>query len=123
MDDNTKDDYLSIFNQNNGVLHLLQNSTIDGEILISFGEDSTPFGLITIGDVKKFLENTNTLEEKYYDIGGIAFFTKTQLLDKRTEVEFTPYIVPFSKSIDINNSEDWDLAEKLYLAQRNTIEQ
>jgi len=52
-------EYLNIFNESNGVLHLLQNSSSLGEILLSYGEDSKPFGLITVGDVKKFLENSN----------------------------------------------------------------
>ena len=38
-------------------LHLFENSEADGEILLTYGENITPFGLITIGDVKKFLDN------------------------------------------------------------------
>lgn len=59
LDENVKNNNLKIFNENKGVLHLLQSSNVDGEVLISFGEDCIPFGLITIGDVKKFLENIN----------------------------------------------------------------
>jgi len=44
-------------NDNELILHLFENSEADGEILLSYGENSTPFGLITIGDVKKFLDN------------------------------------------------------------------
>lgn len=59
LDDETINKYIHIFNENQGVLHLLQNSSNDGEILLSYGEDAKPFGLITIGNVKKFLENSN----------------------------------------------------------------
>ncbi len=51
--------YNDVFNSDSGVLHLLQNSSSDGEILLTYGEDSSPFGLITVGNVKKFLENSN----------------------------------------------------------------
>ncbi len=51
--------YIDIFNENSGVLHLLECSLYGGEILLSFGEDAKPFGLITVGDTKKFLQNNN----------------------------------------------------------------
>lgn len=92
LDDKTKDDYLSIFNQNKGVLHLLLNSNVDGEILISFGEDSIPFGLITIGDVKKFLENTNiqTLISEGKIISKTIKFTDENFLFKNIDFESSP---------------------------------
>lgn len=43
--------------EKDAILHLFENSEADGEIILSYGENSTPFGLITIGDVRKFLDN------------------------------------------------------------------
>ncbi len=62
LDNKTIEEYIGIFNANNGALHLLQNSINEGELLMAFGEDATPFGLITVGNVKKFLENNNIQE-------------------------------------------------------------
>ena len=39
-------------NDSETILHLFENSEADGEILLSYGENSTPFALITIGDVR-----------------------------------------------------------------------
>jgi hypothetical protein len=59
LNTNSLDKYIDIFNENRGVLHLLECSLHSGEILLSFGEDAKPFGLITVGDTKKFLQNNN----------------------------------------------------------------
>jgi len=59
LDKKSLDKYVDIFNESNGELHLLECSLSSGEILLSFGEDAKPFGLITVGDTKKFLQNNN----------------------------------------------------------------
>ena len=58
---NLKDpeNYKDVFHTGRGALHLLLSNTGRDEILLSYGEDSIPFGLITVGDVKSFLKNTN----------------------------------------------------------------
>jgi len=59
LDETILTKYIDIFNEKSGVLHLLECSLYSGEILLSFGEDAKPFGLITVGDTKKFLLNNN----------------------------------------------------------------
>ena len=36
------------------------------------------------------------------------------LIRKIKSNKFTPYILPFEKTIDINTAEDWNIAKKLY---------
>lgn len=48
----------SLFHVQSGALHMLRSAE-DGEVLLSYGENIEPFGLITVGDVSKFLANRN----------------------------------------------------------------
>lgn len=48
----------NLFYVQSGTLHMLRSS-VDGEVLLSYGENIEPFGLITVGDVSKFLANAN----------------------------------------------------------------
>ncbi|MFT7860624.1 MAG: DEAD/DEAH box helicase family protein [Sulfurimonas sp.] len=84
--------YLDIFNENKGVLHLLQNSSNNGELLMAYGEDAVPFGLITVGDVKKFLDNSNiqTLIENKKIISKAVKFTDENYLFKNIDFESSP---------------------------------
>ena len=92
LDSNIIDKYIGIFNANSGVLHLLQNSANDGELLMAFGEDATPFGLITVGNVKKFLENSNIakLIENGKIISKNIKFTNENYLFKNIDDENSP---------------------------------
>ncbi|MDD5160035.1 MAG: DEAD/DEAH box helicase family protein [Sulfuricurvum sp.] len=87
-----KEDYQNIFHQTNGTLHLLQNSSSDGEVLLSFGEDISPFGLITVGDVKKFLENSNIQKLISEDkiISKTLKFSNENYLFKNIDFESSP---------------------------------
>ena len=92
LDIKTIEKYIGIFNANSGVLHLLQNSANEGELLITFGEDATPFGLITVGNVKKFLENSNIqkLIENGKIISKTIKFTNENYLFKNIDDENSP---------------------------------
>jgi pseudaminic acid cytidylyltransferase len=61
-----------------------------------------------------FFASSHGLNETYYDIGSFAFFTKEQLLNNNLRIKFIPYIMPYLKSIDVDNMEDWKILEKLY---------
>ncbi len=86
------DNSVKIFRKNKGILHLLQNSSSDGEVLLSFGEDSTPFGLITVGNVKKFLENSNIqkLISENKIISKTLKFTNENFLFKNIDFDSSP---------------------------------
>ena len=92
LSDQMISDYHDIFNQRKGVLHLLQNSSIDGELLMAYGEDALPFGLITVGDIKKFLENSNIkkLIENNKIISKSIKFTNENYLFKNIDSDISP---------------------------------
>jgi superfamily II DNA or RNA helicase len=92
LDDSSINKYINIFNENKGVLHLLQNSSNEGEVLMAFGEDAIPFGLITVGDVKKFLENKNiqTMIANGKIITKAIKFTDENYLFKNIDDESSP---------------------------------
>lgn len=92
LDDNAINAHINIYNENKGVLHLLQNSSMQGELLMAFGEDAIPFGLITVGDVKKFLENKNiqTLIANGNIITKTIKFTDENYLFKNIDYDNSP---------------------------------
>ena len=58
------------------------------------------------------------LKEKYYDAGVFCFFSTDQVLKcdiSGNDLSFVGYKLPKSKAIDIDNDEDWILAEAMYL--------
>jgi len=69
----------NLFYAQSGTLHMLRSS-VDGEVLLSYGENIEPFGLITVGDVSKFLANSNikTLRESGQVILKTQKFTHEQ---------------------------------------------
>ena len=92
LDKNSLNKYVDIFNENRGVLHLLECSLYSGEILLSFGEDAKPFGLITVGDTKKFLQNNNiqTLIAKGKIISKNLKFVNEDYLFKNIDYPSSP---------------------------------
>ncbi len=92
LDSKIIEKYIGIFNANSGALHLLKNSANKYELLMAFGEDATPFGLITVGDVGKFLENSNIakLIENGKIISKNIKFTNENYLFKNIDDEDSP---------------------------------
>jgi len=61
---------------------------------------------------KKFYQDSTKHKEYYFDSASFIFYSKK--LTKVKSNKFTPYILPFEKTIDINTTEDWNIAKKLY---------
>jgi pseudaminic acid cytidylyltransferase len=74
-------------------------------------------GVLEPDNVKSFFQSSHNFQDKYYDVGSFAFFTKNQLLSEPADIKFIPYILPQTKSVDVDNMEDWIILEKLYAAQ------
>lgn len=68
-----------------------------------------------------FFESSHNFQDKYYDVGNFAFFTKQQLFSKTNEIKFLPHVLPMTKSIDVDNLEDWEMLEKLYFAHNDAV--
>jgi len=84
---------------------------------------------MTIEDRKVVFESpqllatpSNKLKQKFYDAGQFYIY-KPRDLDRKTPGLITdgilPFLIPKHKAVDIDNYEDWKLAEKLYSAQFN----
>jgi len=61
-----------------------------------------------------FFKSSHDFQDKYYDVGSFAFFTREHLLSPSKDIKFIPYVLPQLKSVDVDSMEDWGTLEKLY---------
>ena len=69
-----------------------------------------------------FSVRSQDLEIKYFDAGMFCFFSAEQILtseDAGTDDGFIGYILPKYKAIDIDELDDWEFAEALYIGLNN----
>mgnify|MGYP006106007971 CR=1 FL=1 len=59
---------------------------------------------------------TQDLNEYYHDTGTFGMF-KSEVFYNKKKVNFSGYILPQHKSIDIDNLEDWNLAKALFTSK------
>lgn len=65
---------------------------------------------------KSYLSKSQSFKKKFYDVGNyvgipIKFFNKKKI---RFDENYIGYIIPKIRSVDIDDINDWKLAEKLY---------
>jgi pseudaminic acid cytidylyltransferase len=60
----------------------------------------------------KFFQDSKKHKDYFFDSASFIFYSKKSIKVKSNK--FTPYILPFEKTIDINTTEDWNIAKKLY---------
>ena len=58
------------------------------------------------------LDCQKVFSDLFFDSASFIFYSNKLIKVKSNK--FTPYILPFEKTIDINTSEDWNIAKKLY---------
>jgi len=64
---------------------------------------------------KKMLKkNTQDFKEIFYHTGNFSIFDKEIFYKKNVKRKYTGFHLPISRSVDIDNIEDWELAEKLF---------
>jgi len=59
-------------------------------------------------------KNTQFFSPKYYHTGNFAVFKSELFYKKNKKFNFIDYELPILRSVDIDNIEDWKLAEKLF---------
>lgn len=59
---------------------------------------------------------TQDLNEHYHDTGTFGMF-KSEVFYNKKKVNFSGYILPKHKGIDIDNLEDWNLAKAIFTAK------
>ena len=72
-------------------------------------------------DSFSFTTPSQNIKKKYYETGSFCIFTPN-FLDKYngndSYNEFHGFVLPRYKAVDIDDQSDWDLAEKLYAANK-----
>lgn len=69
-----------------------------------------------------FAVRSQDLEKKYYDTGSFAIFSSAHILTSKgagTDNGFIGYIMPKGSTIDIDEEEDWKIAEAIFRAKNN----
>ena len=59
-------------------------------------------------------KNTQFFSPKFYHTGNFAAFKKELFYKKNRKLSYIDYQLPILRSVDIDNIEDWKLAEKLF---------
>ena len=64
----------------------------------------------------KLFQNSQKFSDKFYDAGSFAIFPNKFLKKKRINLKnnFIGFVLPRERAIDIDNLEDWKLAEYMY---------
>ena len=74
-----KEKYSKIFNNGTGQLTIIDNKDKEDELLVSFGSEAKPFGIINIGNKSKFIE---AVKKEFGDIVvGKALISKEQYFE------------------------------------------
>lgn len=69
----------------------------------------------------EFAKRSQDLTKGYYDTGTFAIFTNEMLVENEgagVKKNFIPYKLSKKRSIDIDDIEDWELAEDIYLGSK-----
>ena len=79
-----------------------------------------PPGRLTPLQPEKLKERSQDLEETYFDTGTYIYFPVNWILSETPPgpFDYVPVILPLHKAVDINDPEQVDLAEILYLGRQ-----
>lgn len=72
---------------------------------------------------KNYLKRSQDLKKSYHDAAQFYWGTTKSWLNIKNlfSKSTTPYIIPNSKTVDIDNPNDWIIAEKIYLINNKKI--
>lgn len=79
-------------------------------------------GILTPREPGMFAVRSQDLEQHYFDAGCFYFFPVSHILNSTgagTDSQFLGHLLPKSKAVDIDDAEDWAMAEALY--HRGTV--
>lgn len=87
---------------------------------VEWAMDLDQSGLAVPCAPEKLSIRSQDLRKCFYDTGSFMFFTASQLLDRDQgrEIKYIAYRMPRSRSVDIDDPEDLELAEILYRGNR-----
>jgi pseudaminic acid cytidylyltransferase len=74
-------------------------------------------GALTPVQAGMFAVRSQDLEKRYFDAGSFAVFPASRVLESQgagSDSGFIGYVLPKGKAIDIDDEQDWQLAEAVY---------
>jgi pseudaminic acid cytidylyltransferase len=74
-------------------------------------------GALTPVQAGKFAVRSQDLEKRYFDAGSFAVFPASRVLESQgagSDSGFIGYVLPKGTAIDIDDEQDWQLAEAIY---------
>jgi len=84
----------------------------DAPIEWAFKKNKKKF--ICINKNKRYVDSKK-IDKKYFNSGNLEIYKKEDLIKNNKFYKFYGYIMPKYRSIDIDNIDDWKIAEALYL--------
>lgn len=105
----------ALFQQAGGQLPLLAVSEYPAPIewALSRGEN----GVLTPVQAGMFVVRSQDIEKHYFDAGSFAAFPAARVLESQgagSDSGFIGYVMPKGTAIDIDDEQDWQLAEAIY---------
>ena len=97
--------------------------------VLAVGEYQTPIerafiransGILNPINPDKLISRSQDLKPHYFDAGAFSVYSSTQILEPdrfNPDQEIVGYLLPKNRAVDIDDEDDWRLAESFYLAK------
>lgn len=111
----------TMFQQSGGEQPLLAVSEYPAPIEWAFSRDAS--GALTPVQAGMFAIRSQDLEKRYFDAGSFAVFPAARVLQSRgagSDSGFIGFVLPKGTAIDIDDEQDWHLAEAIFASRRLT---
>ena len=105
----------ALFNESGAEQALLAVSEYPAPIEWAFNRSAN--GLLTPVQAGMFATRSQDLEKRYFDAGSFAVFPVARVLESEgagSDNGFIGYVLPKGAAIDIDDEQDWQLAEVMY---------
>lgn len=87
----------------------------DAPIEWAFEKDGNKFHCI---NEKKRYSDSKSLKKKFFNCANFEIYQNKDLVKKSKFFKFYGYVMPRSRSVDIDNNDDWNIAKALYLVKK-----
>jgi len=105
----------ALFKESGAEQSLLAVSEYPAPIEWAFNRSAN--GLLTPVQAGMFATRSQDLEKRYFDAGSFAVFPVARVLESEgagSDNGFIGYVLPKGAAIDIDDEQDWQLAEVMY---------
>lgn len=88
---------------------------------VEWAMDIDPVGYTTARTPENLIRRSQDLKPAYYDSGAFAFYTAEQIRNPGESGRYLAWKLPKSRSVDIDNYDDLEMAEILYCGSRGRV--